>query len=72
MIKPEQVIHSHSIEIFNSPSQQMNINAIHSDTLNLDIDTLLDWPLLVAHFLITDTWLTDIDETTLETFCDEE
>lgn len=33
------------------------VNAIHSDTLNLDIDPEHDWPLFIADYLLSDSWI---------------
>jgi transposase InsO family protein len=55
LIKPEQVIDS------------VVINAIHSETLHLDIIPEDDWPLIIADYLLSDNWMDNVPEHILST-----
>jgi len=45
----------------------LEVNAIiRSNEFNIDIDTEKDWPLIIAHYLHTNEWLTNIDDELLE------
>jgi RNase H-like domain found in reverse transcriptase/Reverse transcriptase (RNA-dependent DNA polymerase)/Integrase zinc binding domain/Retroviral aspartyl protease len=56
--------HDSSDLILLPPDQFHRISSltVRSDALNLDIDTETDWPLIIAHFLATDTWPPDIPD----------
>ncbi|KAI3655544.1 hypothetical protein MP638_007198, partial [Amoeboaphelidium occidentale] len=63
MIKPEQIVDK-------IDPQLISLNVIHSDRLNKDIDFDLDWPMIIADFLLTDRWL-EIPDNQLA-FCKKE
>lgn len=45
----------------------LEVNVIlRSDTLDMDIDEDLDWPLFIAHYLLEDCWLENMSESVIE------
>jgi hypothetical protein len=69
LLKPEQFVNVSGISttsICSSDWILFSVNAIRCDSLNMDVDEQLDWPLLIGDFLATNEWRSQISAAMLE------
>ncbi len=66
LLRPEHFVDVSSLTCeFHYEPRIMSVSAIQSDVLNMEIDPVKDWPLIIEHFLCTDKWIEGLPEEVL-------